>query len=71
MTQNNDTCPGAGRTAARSTRVRVSSDAVVSGYIHDIARPHAGALTWFRHSSREVPESQVLADNPRARRCST
>jgi hypothetical protein len=31
--------PGAGRTVSRRTRVRVSSDAVVSAYIHDIARP--------------------------------
>lgn len=33
--------PGAGRTVSRRTRtrVRVSSDAVVSAYIHDIAQP--------------------------------
>ena len=51
-TQTNDTCssgrpsgsrrPGAGRTAMRRTRVRVSSDAVVYAYIRDIAQPHAG-----------------------------
>ena len=51
MTQINDTCrggrpsgarrPGADRLATRRTRVRVSSDAVLSAYIHDIARPHA------------------------------
>ena len=51
MTQTNDTCrggrpsgvrrPGAGR-IARTPRMRVSSDAVVSAYIRDIARPHAG-----------------------------
>ena len=49
MTQTDDTCrggrpsgvrpPGAGRIAAR--RRRVSSDAVVSAYIRDIARPYA------------------------------
>lgn len=48
MTQTDDTCrgerpsgvrpPGAGRIAAR--RRRVSSDAVVSAYIRDIARPY-------------------------------
>jgi len=52
MTQNNDTCrggrpsgvrrPATGRMATRRTRMRVSSDAVVSAYIHDIARPQAG-----------------------------
>ena len=51
MTQTNDSCRGgrpsgarsrgAGRIATRRTRVRVSSDAVVSAYIQDIARPHA------------------------------
>ena len=50
MTQTNDTPragrpsatrrPGAGRLATHRTRVRVSSDAVVSAYIRDIARPH-------------------------------
>ncbi len=49
MTQINDTIvggrpsfarrPGAGRIASRRTRVRVSSDAVISAYIHDIAGP--------------------------------
>jgi hypothetical protein len=49
MTQINDTIaggrpnfarrPGAGRIASRRTRVRVSSDAVISAYIHDIAQP--------------------------------
>ncbi len=53
MTQTHDTCrggrpsgarrPRAARMATRRTRVRVSSDAVVSAYIHDIARPRAGA----------------------------
>lgn len=52
MTQTNDTCnggrpsgarrPGAARIATRRTRVRVSSDAVVSAYIRDIGRSHAG-----------------------------
>ncbi len=52
MTQTNDTClggrpggarhPGAARIATRRTRTRVSSDAVVSAYIHDIARPYTG-----------------------------
>ena len=52
MTQTNDTPragrpsatrrPGAGRLATHRTRVRVSSDAVVSAYIRDIARPPAG-----------------------------
>jgi hypothetical protein len=52
MTQTTDTFrrgrpsgarrPGAVRTATRHTRVRVSSDAVVSAYIHDIARPPVG-----------------------------
>jgi hypothetical protein len=61
MTQTNDTCrggrprgarrPGAGRIATRRTRLRVSSDAVVSAYIHDIARPHAGAE---QHDPRPV-----------------
>jgi hypothetical protein len=51
MTQPNHTCtggrpsgarrPGAARVATRRTRVRVSSDAVVSAYIRDIGRPHA------------------------------
>jgi hypothetical protein len=50
MTQTNDTCrgarpsgvrrPEASRTATRATRARVSSDAVISAYIRDIARPH-------------------------------
>ncbi len=52
MTHTNDTRrrerpsgarhPGAGRIATSRMRMRVSSDAVVSAYIHDIARPHAG-----------------------------
>ncbi len=67
MTQTNDTCrggrpsgarrPGAGRIATRRTRVRVSSDAVVSAYIHDIARPHAQQATRPapRHHPRHRP----------------
>ena len=52
MTQTNDTRRGghpsgvrrrgAGRIATQRTRMRVSSDAVVSAYIRDIARPHTG-----------------------------
>jgi len=58
MTQTNDTCrPGAGRIATRPTRVRVSSDAVVSGYIHDIARPHAGGKQHDPHPSSSAPPS--------------
>jgi hypothetical protein len=51
MSYPNDTCqqrraigarrPGTARMATRGTRVRVSSDAVVSAYIHDIARSRA------------------------------
>ena len=60
MTQTNDTCrggrpsgahrPGAGRMATRRTRLRVSSDAVVSAYIHDIASPHAAEEQLDPHS---------------------
>jgi len=52
MTPATDTCrggrpsgarrPGAARIATRRRRVRVSSDAVVSAYINDIAQPDAG-----------------------------
>jgi hypothetical protein len=52
MIHTNNTCrggrpsgpsrPGAGRITRSRTRVRVSSDAVVSAYIHDIARPPGG-----------------------------
>ncbi len=54
MTQTIDSCHGgrpsgarrlgAGRTATRRTRTRVSADAVVSAYIHEIARPHADGV---------------------------
>jgi len=57
MTQANDTCrggrpsgarrPGAGRIATH--RTRVSSEAVISAYIHDIARPHAGGEQRYSH----------------------
>ena len=62
MTQTNVTCrggrpsgarrPGAGRIATHRTRVRVSSDAVVSAYIHDIASPPA--------EERQDPHPAVL-----------
>ena len=69
MTQINDTVvgrpsftrhPGAGRIASRRTRVRVSSDAVISAYIHDIAQPArrrrapAGSGVHDQHGRRGV-----------------
>lgn len=66
MTQTNDTSrgvrpsgarrPGADRIATRHTRLRVSSDAVISAYIHDIARPHAGAK---QHEPSRIAQSAV------------
>ncbi len=68
MTQSNDTSrvgrpsgarrPGAGRIATRRTRVRVSSDAVVSAYIRDIARPPAQALR--ARSARTAPTALMM-----------
>lgn len=60
MTQTKHTCRGgrpsgarrseASRTATRrGTRVRVSSDAVISAYIRDIARPHGGGKQHAPH----------------------
>ena len=74
MTQTNDTCrggrpsgarrPGAGRIATRRTRVRVSSDAVVSAYIHDIARPRAGGEQHVPNTVISPPHSS-MATMPR------
>jgi len=66
MTQTIDSCrggrpsgarrPGAGRTATR--RTRMSSDAVVSAYIRDIARPHAAGEPDQPHPVISPPPSQ-------------
>jgi hypothetical protein len=61
---------GASRLATRRTRVRVSSDAVVSAYIRDLALPHAGRE---QHDPRpvfiplSVPEPYGGLDDPDAR----
>jgi hypothetical protein len=69
MSQTNDICsgerpsgarrPGAGRIPTRPTRVRVSSDAVVSAYIRDVARPRAGASNATR-----TPLHRARAERP-------
>ena len=74
MTQINDTChggrpsgarrPGAGRMATRRTRARVSSDAVVSAYIHDIARPYAGGAQHDSHPAVIVPTALMMHSVP-------
>jgi hypothetical protein len=68
MTQINDTCrgrrpsgarrPGASRIATR--RTRMSSDAVVSAYIREIAQPHS-AMTPL------IVERPAWLDDPDAR----
>jgi hypothetical protein len=49
--------PGAGRITSSGTRVRVSSDAVVSAYIRDIALPRAAAASAQTASAFPVPSS--------------
>jgi hypothetical protein len=73
MTHTNDICqlrrpsgarrPGPGPMATRRTRMRVSSDAVVSAYIRDVARPRtAGEL----HEPHPAISSTSLAHGPLA-----
>jgi len=53
--------PGAGRMATRRTRTRVSSDAVVSAYIRDLARPHSDDQQHDPTFSPSPPESSIMA----------
>lgn len=69
MTQTNDSCPSKNpiggrrpgvvrRTTAR-TRLRVSSDALVSAYIHDIARSHIDGKQRDPHQVVILPRSSM------------